>query len=196
MDHIISVPLGVVVARERVDSPWQEFAWRPLSVFTAAAPITRWRKLQEGPGFEHYHIATLDLELHRKETTGYAVNLVNGEPSIYVVLREGSANGGTELIHAHLVTASPFDVQAYGHNGDEIIGRVAMPETIADLVRAFVSEHHVDDSFVKRQRVPHPRGEIPMFGQEPVNILRDRMHQTEAVRADATRIHEQPKSRR
>jgi Protein of unknown function (DUF3305) len=196
MDHIISVPLGVVVARERVDSPWQEYAWRPLSVFTAAPPVTRWRKLQEGPGFVHYHIATLDLELHRKETTGYAVNLVNGEPSVYVVLREGAANGGDDAIHAHLVTASPFDVQAYGHNGDEIIGRVAMPETIVDLVRAFISTHHVEDKFVKRQRVPHPQAETHMFGQEPVHVLRDRMQQNEAARAAATSIPEQHKPRR
>lgn len=196
MDHIISVPLGVVVARERVDSPWQEYAWRPLSVFTAAPPITRWRKLQEGAGFEHYHIATLDLELHRKETTGYAVNLVNGEPSIYVVLREGAANGGDEAIHAHLVTASPFDVQAYGHNGDEIIGRVAMPDSVVELVRSFIATHHVEDAFVKRQRVPHLQDEAHVFGQEPVHVLRERMHQTEAARANATRIHEHAKPRR
>jgi Protein of unknown function (DUF3305) len=196
MDPMITVPLGIVVARERVNSPWQEFAWRPLSVFTAAQPITRWRKLQEGDGFAHFHVATLDLELHRKETTGYAVNLVNGEPSIYVVLREGSTHGGDEPVHAHLITASPFDVQAYGHNGDEIIGRVAMPPTVVELVRAFVATHHVEDQFVKRQRVPLPQPEAHVFGQEPVHILRERMNQSEAARANATRIHEHVKPRR
>jgi Protein of unknown function (DUF3305) len=205
MSSTLKVPLGVVVARERLDNPWQDVSWRPSDVFLGAEPITEWRRLRDDGRVAHYHIATLDLELHPKETAGYLVNLENGPPSVYVVLRYGSdtatdsANGtasdpasktGTDNpIHVHLITASPFDVQAYGHNGDEIIAGVDMPDLLAALFREFVAEHHVEEAFVKRQRVTTSKTSEPhIFGQEPVQVLRERMEQTEAVRAEATGI--------
>ena len=170
----LTIPLGVVVAREAIDNPWQSHIWRPLSVFLGATEIDGWRELQRGPGYEHYHAATLPLELHRKETTGYTVNLTNGVPSIYVVLREKPA-GDQPPIEVHLVTASPFDVQAYGATAEEIVGRVAMPDELIELVAAFVETHHVDETFRKRKRQPHLIEDEHQFGQEPVHLLRDRM---------------------
>ena len=172
--RILTVSLGVVVAREAIDNPWQSHIWRPLSVFTDAADIDGWRELQRGDGYEHYHAATLPLELHRKETEGYATNLASDAPSVYVVLRETATSDG-HPIEVHLVTASPFDVQAYGATSEEIVGRVAMPPDLIELVAAFVEAHHVEEPFRKRKRKQHHVEEIHQFGNEPVQSLRERM---------------------
>jgi Protein of unknown function (DUF3305) len=172
--HSLTVSLGVVVAREAIDNPWQSHIWRPLSVFMGAAAIDSWRQLQRGDGYEHYHAATLPMELHRKETEGYATNLASDAPSIYIVLRETVTNGEQPL-EVHLVTASPFDVQAYGATSAEIVGRVAMPAELIELVTAFVEAHHVDEPFRKRKRQQHHVEEVRQFGHEPVQVLRERM---------------------
>lgn len=175
LHRVIEVPLGVTVIREKIDNPWQDCIWRPASVFLDAPPVTEWRLLRTGPGIEHYHVATLPLELHRKETAGYRVNLANGEPSVYVVMRFGGADGGGDPVHVHLLTASPFDIEAYGINSDEIIGRVAMPEPLVELVQAFIDAHHQEEPFKKRQRTRAPSEEDYKFGQEPLDSLRERM---------------------
>ncbi len=175
LPRTLEIPLGVIVAREAIDHPWQDHIWKPVSVFLDAPPVDGWRMLRQEPGREHYHIATMPLELHRKETAGYKVNLSNGVPSVYVVLREGSGDGGDRPIHCHLLTASPFDVEAYGATPDDMVGRVAMPDLLVELVDAFISAHHVEEPFVKRARVRYEIEDEHKFGQEPVHLLRDRM---------------------
>jgi Protein of unknown function (DUF3305) len=174
MPLTLTIPLGVTVARERIDNPWQDFIWRPVSVFLDAPPLTEWRLLEQRAGYDHYHAATLDLELHRKETPGYLENLAQGVPRVYVVLRP-VADGSEMPMTVHLVTASPHDVEAYGHLGEEIIGHVAMPEALAELLEAFVDAHHVNDVFKKRKRRPHLDEAEHQFGQEPIHVLRERM---------------------
>src|SRR5262245_23139054 len=78
MDRVLSIPLGVVIAHERIDHPWQEYAWRPVSVFLNAPEIGDWRELRRDATATHYHAATLPLELHPKETIGYVANLDAG----------------------------------------------------------------------------------------------------------------------
>jgi Protein of unknown function (DUF3305) len=176
MGRVVNIMLGVVAAREAVVSPWQDHIWRAVSVFLDPPPLSDgWRELRRGETFVHSHIANLELELHRKETPGYIANLLSGTPSVYVVLREGAANGGPEPIHAHLLTASAHDVEAYGHTPADIIGQVAMPEPLLELLEAFIATHHVDEKFVKRRRQEHHVEEEHKFGQEPVHEVRERM---------------------
>jgi len=184
MSHVVTIPLGVIVAREKIDHPWQDFRWRPVSVFLDAPPIDRWRELRRGAGFVHYHAATLPLELHRKETTAYQVNLANGLPSVYVVLCDGDGTEG-EPMRVHLVTASPFEAQAYDTSGFEIVERVTMPDRLVTLVRCFIEEHHVEEAFTKRQRGRHHVEEEHKFGQEPLFVLQERMRQARLGKVDA-----------
>jgi Protein of unknown function (DUF3305) len=175
-DTVVTIPLGVTLARERVDSPWQDHIWRAVSVFLDAAAVTEWRLLEQRDGYEHFHVATLLLELHRKETPGYLANLTSADPGLYVVIRPGAAtHAGTEPVHVHIVTASAHDVEAYGHLGEEIIGKVAFPEPVLELLEAFIAFHHVDTGFKKRKRREHHEAEAHQFGQEPIHVLRERM---------------------
>jgi hypothetical protein len=172
MDRVLSIPLGVVIARERIDHPWQEYAWRPASVFLNAPEVPQWRELRRDAASVHYHAATLPLELHPKDTAGYRANLDEETPSVYVVLREGGA--GDTAVHVALITASPHEAEAYGQVSEEIVGAVAMPEALVELLEAFVAEHHVEEPFIKRQRQKHHRAEDHKFGQEPIAELRRR----------------------
>jgi hypothetical protein len=175
MGSSITVPVGVVVSREKTGHPWQEYRWRPVSVFLNAPEVAEWRELRRGDDFVHYHAATLPLELHRKETSAYRANFATGEPAVYVVLREDPGTSSSWPVTVHLVTASPLEAQAYGESGLEMIELVPMPEPLVELVEAFISVHHVEEPFVKRQRQREPVREEHKFGQEPIFVLRERM---------------------
>ena len=179
MDRVLSISLGVVIARDKIDHPWQEHAWRPVSVFLNAPEIGSWRELRRDLTSVHYHAATLPLELHAKETIGYVANLDTGSPLVYVVLRPTSA--GDTPMQVAVITASPYDAEVYGYDGSEIVGGVAMPEPLVELLEAFVAEHHVEEPFVKRQRLKHHRAEEHKFGQEPIDMLRQRQGQSGAA---------------
>lgn len=176
MNRALSLPVGVVIACDKIDHPWQEYLWRPVGVFLNAPPVDAWRELRRGPAFVHYHAATLALELHPKETPGYVANLTEDEPVVYVVLRERADNADAPVEIA-LVSVSGYEVQAYGYSSEETVGSVPMPEPLLELLEAFVAEHHVDEPFVKRQRIKHHRAEEHNFGQEPIDVLRERMRQ-------------------
>jgi uncharacterized protein DUF3305 len=172
MQRKLSIALGVVIARERIGHPWQEYAWRPASVFLNAPEVSEWRELRRDAASTYYHAATLPLELHAKDTLGYVANLNEDEPSVYVVVREGGPAG--QPVHVAIVTASPHEAEAYGQISEEIVGPVAMPQPLLELVEAFVAEHHTEEPFVKRQRQKHHQAEEHKFGQEPIEVLRKR----------------------
>src|SRR5918999_3741709 len=175
MGPSITLPVGVLISREKIDHPWQEYRWRPVSVFLNAPEVGEWRELRRGDSFVHYHAATLPLELHRKETAAYRLNLATGEPAVYVLLREDPGAASNWPVTVHLVTASPYEAQAYGESGLETIERVPMPEPLIDLVDEFIAVHHVDEPFVKRQRRKEQVAAEHKFGQEPIFVLRERM---------------------
>ncbi len=149
-----SLPTGVVVERREVDNRWQDHAWRPVAVIPGAPPVEEWRVLHRGEGWVHYHAATLELELHRKETEGYRVNLAQSPPVVFVVLRPGEEDGEHDF-EPFLVTVCPYEALDYGESGEEIVEGVPMPDEVAAWVQAFVDEHHVDVPFKKRKRKPY-----------------------------------------
>lgn len=169
------IPVGVVIARERISHPWQSHRWRPVSVFLDAPEIDGWRELQRDSNSIVYHAATLNLELHRKETTAYRVNLANGEPSVYVVLREDPDSEDDWPVEVHLVTASPFEAQSHGDVGLDTVEGVPMPPRLVEMLRQFIEMHHEEETFYKRKRRPHVMADEHKFGQEPIVVLRKRM---------------------
>jgi hypothetical protein len=173
MQRRLSIPVGVVVTRDKIDHPWQEYAWRPVSVFLGAPDIREWRELRRDAASIHYHAATLELELHAKEADGYRANLDTGRPLVYVVLREASQ--GQWPVEVAAVLASPYDAEVYGYNSNELVDGVTMPEPLAEFLEAFVAEHLVEEAFIKRPRQKHHRTEEHKFGQEPLDALRRRM---------------------
>jgi hypothetical protein len=176
MERTISIPVSVVVARERIANPWQEYDWRPHQVHLGAPDAAPWTELAVAGGVTYFLAGTTGLELHRKEAAGYQENVSGLEPSIYVILRIREDAGPTTgpPLEVHLVTASPTEVQAYGEGGAEIIGKVAMSPEIRDIVEAFAEAHAEHEPFVKRQRQRFDGASEHKFGQEPIFELRKR----------------------
>lgn len=182
MQSVMTVPLGVVMVKEMVDSQWEDHIWRVDSVFLHAPEVTAWRELHRSAREVHYHAATLPMELHRKDTMGYLANLEGERPTVYVVWRRDPYATHDNPVDVVLVLASPHEAEAYGQVEEERVGAVAMPAPLVELVDAFVAEHHVSETFVKRQRQRHHREEEHTFGQEPIDELRRRMAERAQVR--------------
>jgi hypothetical protein len=164
MSRVQRMATGVVVERRDIDNPWQDHEWSPVAVIPGAPPVGEWRVLNRGEGWVHYHAATLDLELHPRETEGYKVNLADDRPLVFVVLRPDE-DGDHEVV-PFLVTACPFEAGDYEESGDEIVLGVAMPDSMIAWVDAFVEEHHVEVPFKKRRRKPYDprRGDLRRAG--------------------------------
>ena len=168
MGHLITMAIGVVVSRERINHAWQDVRWQPVSVFMDPPPQTGpWQELLRSDGYIHFHAATLLLELRHTEIMSYQVNLANGEPSVYVVMRD-SEERDYPPVEPYLVTASPFEAQAHGESGFEVVERVAMPDQLIEVVEAFIKEHHRELSFDRGRRQPPP-------DDEPVFVLSNKL---------------------
>ena len=168
MGHAISVQVGVIIGQERLGNAWEDHRWRAVDVILDAPPVADWREHGSADEMKLYHAATLPLELHRKETPAYRLNLDSGEPAVWIVLRQDPGGSAMRPVEVHLVSASPHDVQAYGESETETIQSVPMPAPLVALVEHFIARHHVDEAFVKRQRARHHQPEQEKFGQEPI----------------------------
>lgn len=146
--------VGVFLERRPTSNPWQEFTWRPTAVVAGAPAAEPWSlAFKEGP-VEQYFAGTATLELNRRETDNYLLNLATAEPSVYVVVRvdAGEAPHGVAV---KLVTVSPAEAEAYMEGGEHIIERVALPEVIAEWVADYCAAFHVVEKFYKRKRKRH-----------------------------------------
>ena len=145
------IPLGIVMERQKVENPWTTFSWRTVAAITGGPKLKRWQKMSYTDRSTHFFAGTLILQLHRGETEGYRVNLSQRNPSLYVILQ----NITEEWPKPFLVTACPFEAEDYEISGEERTDRINMPEAISALVGHFISEHHIEEKFVKRKRKPH-----------------------------------------
>jgi hypothetical protein len=167
MAHKISIPVGVVVAKVKIDHKWADWSWRPVAVIPGAPPVDGWKMIDSGEGWTHYHCATLPLTLYRSDTEAYRVALSDTPPRVYVVLRRDEEGDEDHPYFVEAVTASPYETQEFQDSAEGILEAVPMPPGLAAWVQAFVDEHHVDEKFVKRRR-DRPEPEAPTFGKEPI----------------------------
>lgn len=186
----ITVPLGVVVAREKIDRPWQEFRWRTVGVYLDAPDKADWRELGRTKSMSQFHAATVPLVLQRRETMSYHVNLANGEPSVYVVLREESDPRAARPVSVHVVTASPFEARAHSDMAFATVDRVAMPKRLVTMVESFVEEHNIEQGFDAGQPQQCTKVEASMSAQEPIFVMRERLQAHAAMESTAKTVHE------
>lgn len=146
------MPLSVVIERREASSPWLDHVWCPVGVLPRISGEVG-KLLAEGAGSAQYLGGTLLLELFRGETEGYLTNLTQPTPYVYVVLRRDDEDETLEF-KPFLITACPYEAMGYDGN-DDIVEGVPMPPEVADWVRAFINEHHVDTPFIKRKNRRH-----------------------------------------
>lgn len=163
----VSLFLGIVVEKRKSSHPWADWNWRPVSVFINAPENASWIEMIKEEEFVQFHAATLPLILHRSDTEALILNLMLPAPELYVVLQENDDTSSDFPWIPHLVTASSYDAQDFTDTGDDIIEKVSMPEEVAAFIQAFVEEHHVQETFIKRKR-DRLNIEEQKFGKTPI----------------------------
>jgi hypothetical protein len=175
------LPLGIVIERREINHRWQKYAWRAAAVLPGAAemdPLGPWKELaqgeEDGAAWVQYHAGTLPMNLFRKETEGYRVNLSQDPPRVFIVLRNGADAASEHDVVPVAATVCPYEAQDYLDSGDDLVEVVAMPPGLAAYVQDYVERHHKDEPFKKRKRGPRVQ-EKPVFverGAAPVERRR------------------------
>lgn len=150
------IEVGVMVQRRRAKSAWTDFLWRPVSVLIGSPSAAPWTPLGMEAETILFYAGEAAIELHRTETSNYRDNLASDTPALWIVLRPTASEPPYELV---AVTADPAEGEGSTDAGNNLVEQVAMPPHIAELIREFVAQHHIDRPFVKRRRdgqtLPH-----------------------------------------
>jgi Protein of unknown function (DUF3305) len=166
MTPLASIPVGVVVERRKAKSPWIDFVWRPIAVLPGLPDAQPWTQL-DGGDIATFYAGSTAVALFRSEAPRYHENLTSGAPSLWVVLRPTHVEPPYEIV---TVTADPSEGEAYTQSGTDLVEAVPLPEPMRAAIAAFVAEHHVAETFYKRERDtadpealarrrPHSKGE-------------------------------------
>jgi hypothetical protein len=141
--------VGVVVERSKGESQWVDFHWRPVTILIGAPDTPLWTKLTDDGERATFYVGAAAVELYLTETAHYRDNLQMDPPQLWVVLRPVERDPPYELA---MVTADPAEGEGMTEAGNNIVEPLPMPEQLQDAVAAFVAEHHVERTFVKRKR--------------------------------------------
>ncbi len=145
----MSIPVGVLVEQKKAASPWLDYLWRPVAVLPGTPGAEPWTPLESTGEQTTFFAGTATIALYRTETGNYIDNLDARMPLLWVVLR---ATGGEPPYEVLAVTADPAEGEAFTEAGNDLVETVPMPGEITAAVEAFVTEHHVERPFLKRQR--------------------------------------------
>jgi len=143
------IPVGVVVARHKAASQWIDFTWAPVSVLHGVPEAEPWTVLRHDGEATMFYAGSADVELYRSETTYYRDNLASGAPSLWVIMSGTEGDPPYKLV---AVTADPAEGEGFTESAANLVEQVPMPESIQQIVAAFVAEHHVERKFFKRKR--------------------------------------------
>jgi uncharacterized protein DUF3305 len=146
--ELASIPIGVIVERRKSSSPWIDFVWRPVAVLSGEPDTPPWSPLSNDGDKTTFYAGGAEIKLYRTETTNYRDNLT-AEAGLWVVLRP---TGGEPPYALFTVTADPAEGEAFTEAGTDLVEQVPMPQSVRDIVAAFVAEHHVERVFYKQTR--------------------------------------------
>lgn len=143
--------IGVVVERRDSASPWSDGTWRTSEVMLAAPEDDAWKVLDEGEGWRRFYAGSLTVELFKRETEDYKMNLSQPNPAVYIVLRPGNDEDVGDVV-PFLATFSPYEAECYLESGEMTVDGVPAPLSLMAWAAAFVETFHVDEPFKKRKQ--------------------------------------------
>jgi uncharacterized protein DUF3305 len=146
---LVRIPVGIVVERSKAASPWIDYTWRPVAALVGNPAAAPWTVLAQDGETTTYFAGNSDICLFPTETAHYRDNLASGSAQIWVVLRPTDAEPPFALFMA---TADPAEGEGYTQAGNDLVEPVPMPDSVQQIVAAFVAEHHVETPFFKRKR--------------------------------------------
>ena len=150
---LVSIGVAVVVERRKAKSQWLDFVWRPVAVLAGIPAAEPWTALRASEELTLFYAGEAAIELFRTETANYRSNLNSGSPLLWVALRREPSGRAYKLL---AVTADPAEGEALSDAGNDLVEAVSMPPVIAEAIGDFISRHHIERPFVKRQRDPAP----------------------------------------
>lgn len=174
MPEIGRLNIGVLIERRAIDHPWQDHEWRVAGLVPGLPEASRPALVEESPGARRYLAGVGGLSLHRADVEAYVRNLTSPRPSIYVALRKTDAADAATPYGVALVTANPYDAEAYMEGDETLVASLPMAAEVKEWIEAFVAAHHRPEPFRKRQRMK-VEVEAHSFGQEPIFELRRRL---------------------
>jgi hypothetical protein len=146
---LVRIPVGVLVERSKAQSPWIDYTWRVIEVLPGALTAAAWTPVGLRDETNTFFAGAATIELYRTEASNYRDNLATGMAKLWVVLRPTEGEPPFSLL---AVTADPAEGEAATEAGGDLVEAVAMPPVIYQRLEAFVAEHDVNRTFVKRQR--------------------------------------------
>jgi hypothetical protein len=146
---LLRIPVGVVVERRRADSPWIDFVWRGTGVLPDAPQVTPWTVIREQEGTTLFYAGSATVDLYHSEAARYRDNLATGAACVWIVL---TPSEGAWPYAVSAVTADPAEGEACTEAGANLVEAVPMPEVLHRAIEDFITEHHVEREFVKRER--------------------------------------------
>jgi len=146
---LMRIPVGVVVARHKAASQWIDYTWAPVAVLHGEPEARPWTELRRQGDTTMFYAGSTEVELYRSETTYYRDNLATGTPGLWVVMSKTETEPPYQLV---TVTADPAEGEGFTESAANLVEQVPMPDSIREIVAAFVAEHHVERQFFKRKR--------------------------------------------
>jgi hypothetical protein len=137
-----TIAVGIVVERSKSAGPWTDFLWRPITALGGAPDTPPRTKLSDDGERATFFVGSADIELYRSEAGNYRQNLL-------VEIRRTEADPPYVLA---AVTVDPAEGESWAALGNDLVDTVTMPAAVEALVAEFVSEHYVEEPFLKRQR--------------------------------------------
>lgn len=142
------MPVGVVVERRKASSQWIDYVWRPVSALGGVPQAEPWTVLTQDPEVTTYYGGAVEIEFFKSATEQYRDNL-SGDRSLWVVLRPTESDPPYSLF---TVTADPAEGEGFTQAGADLVDIVPMPDNVREALIDFVAEHHVEQTFFKRER--------------------------------------------
>ncbi|WGD49435.1 DUF3305 domain-containing protein [Bradyrhizobium sp. CB1650] len=146
---LLRIPVGVLVERDRAESPWADFVWRSNAVLPDEPDTEPWTILRQQDGRTLFYAGSATVDLYASETARYRDNLASGVPSIWVVLSPSEGAWPYTVVAA---TADPAEGEGFTEAADNLVEAVPMPQVLREAIESFIAEHHVEREFVKRER--------------------------------------------
>ena len=143
--------VGIIIERRDSDNPWIDATWHTVEVLADAPGDDTQKQLDSGPGWSRLYAGSLEVELFKRETEAYKMNLSQPVPAVYIVLRPGENDGEPDVV-PFLATFSPYEAEDYTESGEMIVDGAAAPGSLVAWAATFVEAFHVDQPFKKRKQ--------------------------------------------
>lgn len=143
------IPVGIIVERRKARSPWVDFVWRPVAALPGLPEAAPWSALAGDAEVTRFYAGGAEVALYPSESPRYLDNLSSGTPALWVVLRP---TGGKPPYALLTVTADPSEGEAFTETGSDVVEPVPMPDTVRDVIAAFVAQHPLEEVFYKRKQ--------------------------------------------